>query len=54
MTKIHFWAKYAVLIEIENEFSKNSDFLTHGPMTTFNKCSKFQNDLINILGDMTS
>ena len=27
---------------------------THCLMTIFNKCSKFQNDLINILGDMTS
>ena len=36
-------------------FLKNSDFFcTHGLMTILNKCSKFQNDLINILGDMTS
>ena len=28
-------------------------FATHGLMTIFNKCSKFQNDPINILGDMT-
>ena len=29
-------------------------FAAHGLQTIFNKCSKFQNDLINILGDMTS
>ena len=29
-------------------------FATHGLITTFNKCYKFQNDLINILGNMTS
>ena len=26
---------------------------THGLISIFNKCSKIQNDLINILGDMT-
>ena len=39
-TKMNFWK---ILI-----------FATHGLKTIFNKCSKFQNDLINILGDMTS
>ena len=29
-------------------------FAIRGRMTIFNKCSKFQNDLINTLGDMTS
>ena len=38
----------------ENEFLKNSDFATYGLKTKFNKFSKFQNDLITILGDMTS
>ena len=28
-------------------------FAAHGLMTIFNKRFKFQNDLINILGDMT-
>ena len=28
--------------------------VTHGLMAIFDQCSKFQNDLINILGDMTS
>ena len=38
----------------ENDFLKILIFGTHGPMTIFNKCSKFKNDLINILGDKTS
>ena len=38
-TKIKFWK---ILI-----------FATHGLMTILNKCA-FQNDLVNILGDMTS
>ena len=44
--------KYAVFIENENEFLKILIFATHGLMTILNKCSKFQNDLINILGDI--
>ena len=39
-TKMNFW-KIAI-------------FGTHGLKTILNKGSKFQNDLINILGDMTS
>ena len=50
----HFGVKYAVFIENENECLKNTDFATHGLMTIFNKWSKFQTDLINILGDMAS
>ena len=45
VTPSHGWGSG----ENENEFLKNSDDLK----TIFNKCSKFQNDLINILGDMT-
>ena len=54
MKKFHFWVKNAVFIKNKNEFLKILIFSTHGHMTIFNKCSKFQNDLINILGDMTS
>ena len=35
-------------------FLKILIFATHGLMTIFNKWSKFQNDLISILRDMTS
>ena len=45
MKNFHFWVKYGVFIKNKN---------THGLMTIFNKCSKFQNDIINIRGDMTS
>ena len=54
MKKFNFWVKYAVFIKNENDFLKILIFAKHGLMTIFNKCSKFQNDLINILGDMTS
>ena len=36
------------------KFWKILIFATHGLIAIFNKCSKFQNDLINILGDMAS
>ena len=49
MEKFHIWVKNAVFIKNENEFLKNYDF-----WYMFNKCSKFQNDLINILEDITS
>ena len=54
LTPFLFLVKNSVFIIIEKEFLKNSDFGTHDLMTIFNKCSKFQNDLINILGDITS
>ena len=56
MKKFHFWVKYAVFINNENEFFKILIIAihVHGLMTIFNKCFKFQNDLVNILGDMTS
>ena len=53
MKKFHFWVKNAVFIKNENEFLKNSVFGTLGLLTIFNNFFKFQNDLINILGDMT-
>ena len=52
--KCLFLVKYAVFIENENRFQKILSFATHGLMTIFNKRSKFQNDLINIQGDMAS
>ena len=55
MKKFNFWVKYAVFIKNENDFFfKILIFATHDLKTIFNQCSKFQNDLINILGDMTS
>ena len=54
MKKFHFWFKYTVFIKNVNEVLKNSEFASHGLMTIFNKCSKFPNDVINTLGDMTS
>ena len=38
----------------ENEFLRILIFATHSLMTIFNKCSKFQNYLINIIGVVTS
>ena len=35
-------------------FGKILIFATHGRLTIFDKRSKFQNDPINTLGDMTS
>ena len=53
MKKFHFCVKYAVLSENKNEnLKKILIFATHGLMTVLNEWSKFQNDLINILGDM--
>ena len=46
--------KMMFLSKTKTNFLKILIFGTHGLMTIFNKCSKFQNDLINILGDMTS
>ena len=55
MKKFYFWVKYAVFIKNENEVLKNSDFwYTWSNDHIQYKCSKFQNDLINILGDMAS
>ena len=53
MKKFHFWVKYAVFIKTKMNFWKILIFSTHGLMTIFNKRSKFQTDLINILRDMT-
>ena len=54
MKKFHFWVKMLFLSKTKMNFWKILIFGTHGLMTIFSKCSKFQNDLINILGDMTS
>ena len=54
MQKFDFGVKFTVFIKNDNEVLKNSDFCYTCLMTVFNKCSKFQNDLINILGDMAS
>ena len=54
MKKLLFWGKYAVFIKNEHEVLKNSYFATHGLMTIFNTWSKFQNNLMNIVGDMIS
>ena len=49
-----FGVKYVVFIENEINFWKILSFAIHGLMTISNKWSKFQNDLINIQGDMAS
>ena len=54
MKKFHSWVKYAVFSENENEILKILIFATQGLMTVLNKWSKFQNDPINILGDIPS
>ena len=54
MKKLHFGVKYDVFSENENEIMKILIIATHGLITIFSKCSKFHNDLINILGDMVS
>ena len=52
MKKIHFWEN--VLFYHQQMIFLILIFATRGLMTIFNKCSKFQKDLINILGDMQS
>ena len=52
MKKNNFWVKYTVFIIKENW--QILGFPTHGLITIFNRWSKFQNDLIHILWDMTS
>ena len=42
------------LSKTKKNFWKILIFATHDLMTLFNKCSKFQNDLINMQGDMAS
>ena len=49
---VFFLVKYTISIENENEVFKILIFATHDLMTIFNERSKFQNDLMNILGDM--
>ena len=49
-----FFVKYTVFIKNKNEVLTNSDFCYTWSNDIFNECSKFQNYLINILGDMTS
>ena len=42
------------IAKTKRKFLKILIFATHGLKTIFNNWSKFQNDLINILGDMAS
>ena len=46
------YAKLLKVMDTRKERDLNQSF-EKPLMTIFNKCSKFQNDLINILGDMT-
>ena len=45
---------YFTLSKTKTKFWKILIFTTHGLMTKFNSCSKFQTDRINILGDVRS
>ena len=47
MKKFHFWVKFAVFNENENEILKILIFAAHGVMLIFNKWSKLKNDLFN-------
>ena len=49
MKKLNFWVKFAVFIK-----KRKMIFATHGLKTICNMCSKFKNDLINILRVITS
>ena len=51
----HFWVKKMLFIsKMKMNFWKILIFARHDLMTIFNQYSKFQNSVINILGDMTS
>ena len=50
----HFGVKYVFFSKLKMNFWKILIFATHGLMTILNKCSKLQNDVINILGDIAS
>ena len=50
-----FWCKMLFFNQkTKINILKNQIFATHGLLTIFNKCSKFQNDPINSLGYVTS